>query len=188
MSSSGAPSTLQSYVDSATGTLQSALGALTGSTGDQKAGDAKQDKAAVEKDVSHAALKVGNVTAGSSGAISKDDPMRTEGSWNQTVGSGKEFVGGLVGSEVCRFYFSFLLSSLPLFILPSRFSFLLFPFVLFRFFVWLERKSAFLFVTEASSFGPSTLPSLHATLFLPPFPPPCPYHTIPYYNLYIDIH
>lgn len=35
------------------------------------------------------------------GAITKDDPNRTEGSWNQTVGSAKEAVGGLIGSQVC---------------------------------------------------------------------------------------
>lgn len=100
-SSKDPTSTLQSYIDTAAGTIQSALGALTGSSGDQAAGDAKQDEGAAEKDASHAALKVGNVTAGSSGAITKDDPMRTEGSWNQTVGSGKEMLGGVLGNEVC---------------------------------------------------------------------------------------
>lgn len=28
--------------------------------------------------------------------------MRQEGSWNQTVGSGKEFVGGMVGSDAMK--------------------------------------------------------------------------------------
>ncbi len=41
------------------------------------------------------------MTASSSGAITKDDPNRTEGSWNQTVGSAKEAVGGLIGNQVC---------------------------------------------------------------------------------------
>ena len=31
--------------------------------------------------------------------MAKDDPDRTAGSWNQTVGSGKEYVGNLTGSE-----------------------------------------------------------------------------------------
>lgn len=31
--------------------------------------------------------------------MTQDNPDRTEGSWNQTLGSGKEFIGGLVGSE-----------------------------------------------------------------------------------------
>lgn len=35
MSDSNQPSTLQSYVDSATGAIQSALGSLTGSTADK---------------------------------------------------------------------------------------------------------------------------------------------------------
>ena len=93
-------STLQSYIDSATGTIQSALGSLTGSTADQQAGESKQQKAEVENDLSHATAKVGGFSASSSGAITKDDPNRQEGSWNQTIGSGKEALGGLIGSEV----------------------------------------------------------------------------------------
>lgn len=94
-------STLQSYIDSASGAVQSALGSLTGSTVDQNAGEAKKDKAQLEHDASQATVKVGNLSASSSGAVTKDDPNRTEGSWNQTVGSAKEAVGGLIGSEVC---------------------------------------------------------------------------------------
>jgi uncharacterized protein YjbJ (UPF0337 family) len=112
-------STLQSYMDSASGAVQSVIGNITGNTSDQvcpslfpqcfteqlantlqTAGEAKQDKAALEHDASHAAAKVGPLSASSSGAVTKDDPNRTEGSWNQTVGSAKETVGGLVGSEV----------------------------------------------------------------------------------------
>jgi hypothetical protein len=36
----------------------------------------------------------------SSAGVAKDDPNRTAGSWNQTAGSAKEFVGGVVGNEV----------------------------------------------------------------------------------------
>ncbi|TVY17153.1 hypothetical protein LARI1_G005300 [Lachnellula arida] len=92
-------STLQSYVDSATGAAQSALGSLTGSTADKNAGEVKKDDAAAKKDLSHATAKVGPLSASSSGAITKDDPNRQEGSWNQTVGSAKESLGGLIGSE-----------------------------------------------------------------------------------------
>jgi len=92
-------STLQSYIDSATGAVQSALGGLTGSNADQTAGQNKQDKAQVEHEASQTAAKVGPYTASSSGAVTKDDPNRSAGAWNQTVGSGKEFIGGLVGSE-----------------------------------------------------------------------------------------
>jgi len=92
-------STLQSYIDSATGTVQAALGSLTGNTSDQNAGDAKKSKAELENDASHATAKIGNYSASSSGAVTKDDPNRSAGSWNQTVGSAKEAVGGLVGSE-----------------------------------------------------------------------------------------
>ncbi|RDW81977.1 hypothetical protein BP6252_03089 [Coleophoma cylindrospora] len=92
-------STLQSYIDSATGTVQSALGALTGSTADQNAGETKKDKASLEHDVSHAGTSIAGHSISSTGAVTKNDPNRTEGSWNQTVGSAKEAVGGLIGSE-----------------------------------------------------------------------------------------
>jgi len=92
-------STLQSYIDSATGAVQSTFGNVTGNASDQHAGSVKQDKAQLEKDASHATAKLGNISASSLGAITKDDPNRSEGSWNQTVGSAKSAVGGLVGSE-----------------------------------------------------------------------------------------
>jgi uncharacterized protein YjbJ (UPF0337 family) len=115
-------STLQSYIDSASGAVQSAIGSLTGNASDQvclhlhlyplssssashtntpqNAGEAKKDKAQLENEASHATAKIGNYTASSSGAITKDDPNRTDGSWNQTIGSAKETIGNLVGSEV----------------------------------------------------------------------------------------
>ena len=39
-------------------------------------------------------------TASSAGAITRDDPDRTTGAYKQTVGSAKETIGGLIGSEV----------------------------------------------------------------------------------------
>lgn len=66
----------------------------------QNAGEAKKDKATLEKEASHATAKLGPISASSSGAVTKDDPNRQEGAWNQTVGSGKETLGNLVGSEV----------------------------------------------------------------------------------------
>lgn len=110
-------STLKSYVDSATGAVQNLVGNLTGSTGDevstlqashlytlvltplQAQGKAKQNKADAEYDASHAAIKLPGATASSTGAVTRDDPDRTAGSWNQTAGSAKEFVGGALGSE-----------------------------------------------------------------------------------------
>ncbi|KAL2127022.1 hypothetical protein VTI74DRAFT_11470 [Chaetomium olivicolor] len=92
------PSTLKSYVDSATGAVQNVVGSIIGNTGDEAEGRAKQQKAQAEYDASHSAVKVPGATV-SSGAVAKDDPNRSEGSWNQTIGSAKEFVGGLVGNE-----------------------------------------------------------------------------------------
>lgn len=92
-------STLQSYVDSAKGAAQNLVGSVIGSSGDQAEGKAKQQKGEAEYDASHATAKLGQFTASSSGAVTKDHPDRSAGSWNQTVGSAKEFTGGLTGSE-----------------------------------------------------------------------------------------
>ncbi|KAK4201630.1 hypothetical protein QBC40DRAFT_277962 [Triangularia verruculosa] len=92
-------STLKSYVDSATGAVQNAVGSLIGSNGDQIEGQAKKDKAQAEYDASHATAKLPGFTASSSGAITKDHPDRNAGSYNQTAGAAKEFVGGVLGNE-----------------------------------------------------------------------------------------
>jgi len=98
MSANNNTSTLKSYVDSATGAVQNAAGSLFGSTGDEAQGKAKQQKAEAEHDASHAAVKVPGGTISSTG-VAKDDPDRSAGSWNQTAGSAKEFLGGVVGNE-----------------------------------------------------------------------------------------
>ncbi|KAF2503241.1 hypothetical protein BU16DRAFT_533498 [Lophium mytilinum] len=92
-------STLQSYVDSASSTLNSAIGSLTGNPADKQKASDKQATADAERDLSHAAAKAGPFTVGSSGAVSKDSSDRTDGSWNQTIGSAKEAVGGLLGAD-----------------------------------------------------------------------------------------
>ncbi|KAL8759122.1 MAG: hypothetical protein Q9199_001004 [Rusavskia elegans] len=92
-------STAKSYLDSAIAQGQSALGSLTGSTSDKAEASARKDQAASEKESSHSVGKLGPLNVSPSGGVSTDDPNRTEGSWNQTLGSAKESVGGLVGSE-----------------------------------------------------------------------------------------
>ncbi|KAI9759776.1 MAG: hypothetical protein M4579_002075 [Chaenotheca gracillima] len=99
MSANDNSSTLKSYVDSASGAAQSALGSLTGSNADKAQGENKRDQGAAEKDLSHATAKAGPFNMSSSGAVTKDDPNRTEGSWNQTVGSGKEMLGNAIGAQ-----------------------------------------------------------------------------------------
>lgn len=94
-------STLKSYVDSATGAVQNAVGSIIGSNGDQVEGQAKKEKAQAEYDASHATAKLPGFTASSSGAVTKDHPDRNAGSYNQTAGAAKEFVGGVLGNEVC---------------------------------------------------------------------------------------
>lgn len=92
-------STLQGYVDSATGAVQSALGSLTGSTADKAQGENRKVEAEAEKDLSRSAAKAGPFTVSASGGVAKDDADRTAGSWNQNVGAAKEALGGFVGAE-----------------------------------------------------------------------------------------
>lgn len=44
-------------------------------------------------------MKAGPFTVSSSGAATKDHPDRSQGGWDQTVGSGKETLGNLTGNE-----------------------------------------------------------------------------------------
>lgn len=99
MSSNDNTSTLKSYVDSATGAVQSGIASITGSAGDRANAERSKAKADAEKDLSHSAAKAGPFTISSSGAPAKDSSDRTEGQWDQTVGSVKEAVGNLTGSE-----------------------------------------------------------------------------------------
>jgi uncharacterized protein YjbJ (UPF0337 family) len=65
----------------------------------QAKADQTRSQAQTESDASHAAAKAGPFTISSSGAAAKDDPDRTQGAWDQTIGSGKETVGNLLGNE-----------------------------------------------------------------------------------------
>lgn len=58
----------------------------------------KQREAEAKHDVSKAGATVGGVSVSASG-VAQNDPNRQTGSWNQTIGSGKEFVGGALGLE-----------------------------------------------------------------------------------------
>lgn len=99
MSNQDNTSTLQSYADSAMGTVHSAIASITGSAGDQANADQKKAKAEAEHDLSHSAAKAGPFTISSSGAPAKDNADRTQGQWDQTMGSVKEAVGNLTGNE-----------------------------------------------------------------------------------------
>ncbi|KAF2122828.1 hypothetical protein BDV96DRAFT_482253 [Lophiotrema nucula] len=92
-------STLQSVIDTASSTVQSAIGSLTGNTADKAQAQDKRDIAEAETDLSHSAVKAGPFTANASGGVAKDSSDRTAGSWNQNVGAAKEAIGGFVGAE-----------------------------------------------------------------------------------------
>ncbi|KAI9701325.1 MAG: hypothetical protein M1820_006547 [Bogoriella megaspora] len=91
-------STLQSVVDSATSTVQSAISSITGNPADQKKAEETKGKAEAESELSHTAAKVGPVTASTSG-VAVESQDRTQGKWDQNIGSAKESLGGLVGHE-----------------------------------------------------------------------------------------
>ena len=99
MSTNDNTSTLKSYMDSATGAIHSGIASITGSAGDQANADQAKAKADAEKDLSHSAAKAGPFTVSSSGAAAKDNAQRTEGQWDQTMGSLKETTGNLIGNE-----------------------------------------------------------------------------------------
>jgi len=92
-------STLKSYIDSASGAVQSAVGAITGNPAGQSTAERTKARADAEDARSHGVAKVGPFAVLSSGTATVDDQNRRDGSWNQTVGSAKEAVGGLVGSQ-----------------------------------------------------------------------------------------
>jgi len=93
------PSTLGGIINSAAGAIQSGIGQLTGSGADYSHGEAKRNLGEQQKDESRATAKVGPFTATSEGGAHVDNKDRTEGSWDQTIGSGKQFVGGVIGSD-----------------------------------------------------------------------------------------
>ena len=65
----------------------------------QAKGDLKEDKASAESTASHSVGKVGPFAATPEGGVSKDNPDRTSGAWNQNVGAAKEAVGGFLGAD-----------------------------------------------------------------------------------------
>lgn len=64
----------------------------------QVEGDHKKDKADAKDEASHAGANIAGHSVSATG-VTKNDPNRSDGSWNQTVGSGKETLGNLVGAE-----------------------------------------------------------------------------------------
>ncbi|EWC46627.1 hypothetical protein DRE_04114 [Drechslerella stenobrocha 248] len=93
------PSTFGSMIQNAVGTIQSGFGQLVGSNKDVTDGETKKAAAVEQNEQSHTAAKLGPVTATSGGGAHVDNKDRQQGAWDQTIGSGKQFVGGLVGNE-----------------------------------------------------------------------------------------
>ena len=62
-------------------------------------GEAHKAEADTTKEGSHTVGKVGSLSFTPSGGISTDDPRRSQGQYDQTMGSAKETLGNLVGAE-----------------------------------------------------------------------------------------
>merc|ERR1711939_340786 len=93
------PSSGQSIIDTATSYVQSGIAAVTGNQSDKAKAEQTHNKAAAEANASEAAVKAGPFTLSSSGAVAKDSSERTQGQWDQTMGSLKETAGNLTGNE-----------------------------------------------------------------------------------------
>jgi uncharacterized protein YjbJ (UPF0337 family) len=65
----------------------------------QAKADQTRSQASAEHAASESAVKAGPFTLSSSGAATKDSSDRSQGAWDQTVGSGKETVGNILGNE-----------------------------------------------------------------------------------------
>ena len=89
----------KSLLDTATGYIQQGIAAVTGNPADKAQAEQTHNKAAAEANASEAAVKAGPFTLSSTGAVAKDREERSQGQWNQTVGSLKESVGNLTGNE-----------------------------------------------------------------------------------------
>lgn len=95
-------STINSYVNSATGALQSGLASVTGNTSEKVDAQDTKAKGHAQKQASESAAKVGPYAVGSEGGVAQDDPNRTQGQYDQTMGSVKEATGNLIGNESLR--------------------------------------------------------------------------------------
>jgi uncharacterized protein YjbJ (UPF0337 family) len=100
----GESSTLGSYVDSAVAAVQDAIGSLTGNADAEHDATAHKQSADAKDAASHTAARAGPFTLSGEGggAVARDSSDRSAGSWNQTVGSAKESLGGLLGAESLR--------------------------------------------------------------------------------------
>ncbi|KAK6332475.1 hypothetical protein TWF730_004143 [Orbilia blumenaviensis] len=92
-------STLGSAFQGVAGAVQRGIGQLTGSTKDIQDGTIRKAEAEEQNERSHTAAKLGPVTATAEGGAHVDNKDRQQGNWDQTIGSGKQFVGGLIGNE-----------------------------------------------------------------------------------------
>ena len=68
---------------------------------EKKQAEDKKQTAAARDELSHAGGNIGGYSVSSAG-VAANDPNRKEGSWNQTLGAGKEAMGGALGMEGLR--------------------------------------------------------------------------------------
>ncbi|RPB24271.1 hypothetical protein L211DRAFT_837654 [Terfezia boudieri ATCC MYA-4762] len=102
MASKDQPSTLKSYIDSATATVQSAIGSTTGNPNDKTQADLKKQNALDERTASQTGAKVGPLSFSNTGETTVDNQDRRQGAWDETVGSVKKAVGNLTGNAALK--------------------------------------------------------------------------------------
>ncbi|SPN99099.1 related to mismatched base pair and cruciform DNA recognition protein [Cephalotrichum gorgonifer] len=99
MSDNNNTSTLNSYITSAAGAVQSGIASITGNTGDKANAEHTKSEAEAQKAASQSAAKLGPFSIGSEGGVAKDSSDRTQGQYDQTMGSLKEATGNLLGND-----------------------------------------------------------------------------------------
>lgn len=92
------PSTVKSYIDSADAAVMNAISSVTGNGVDKRAAEEKRADAHAEHEASKLGAKAGPFNLSTAG-VTVDNEDRTGGKKDQVVGSGKEFVGNVVGSR-----------------------------------------------------------------------------------------
>ncbi|KAI5814971.1 hypothetical protein BZA77DRAFT_388758 [Pyronema omphalodes] len=92
------PSTIRSYIDSADAAVMNAIGSVTGNSADKRAANEQHANADAERNASRAGASAGPLNFSASG-VTVDNEDRLQGKKDQLVGSGKEFVGNVVGSS-----------------------------------------------------------------------------------------
>ncbi|KEZ45523.1 hypothetical protein SAPIO_CDS1851 [Scedosporium apiospermum] len=93
------PSTRTSYLNEAAAAIHSGVASVTGSSEDKTKAEQAKKKSEDQRATSQSAAKIGPYSVGPEGGVAKDSPERTQGRYDQTVGSVNEATGRLIGND-----------------------------------------------------------------------------------------